>query len=199
MILAMNMGSGARARGWPALSHRRSRGVFRAGAAITASAALLLAAREASAEGQAHHYIAPGILAGATGHLDAPIFGQLGIDATYTYYPGTPLIFGIGAFLQAQSVGFDHFRAALGPQFNLWIFGAELGPYIELGSADKATTFGLQVSPFVSIGFASVALQLGIPLAQLSSGDKYDVDIGFIGTVKIPIGLDGSSLSFTGF
>jgi hypothetical protein len=199
MILTMNLGTGARARFYLALSRRRSRGAFRRSAALLSSAALLLAAGEASADGQAHHYISPGILAGATGHLDSPVFGALGLDATYTFYPDTPFLFGVGAFLQAQSVGFDHFRAALGPQFNLWIFGAELGAYVELGQEEKATTFGLQVAPFVSAGFVSVALQLGLPVAQLSSGEKYDVDVGFIATVKVPIGLDGSYLNFTLF
>jgi hypothetical protein len=160
---------------------------------LSASAALLLAAREASAEGgQAHHFIAPGILGGATGHVDSPVFGQLGIDVTYTYYPARPLTLGVGAFLQAQSVGFEHFRAALGGQFNFWIFGTELGAYIELGSKDKATTFGIQLTPFVSVGFASVGLQLGLPVAQLTAGEKYAVDVGFIGTLKVPIPLDGT-------
>lgn len=199
MIRTMNVGTEARARVSCGSSRRRSRGALRRGAALLSWAALLFAAREASADGQAHHYISPGVLAGASGHLDSPVFGALGVDATYVYYPGTPFLFGVGAFLQAQSVGFDHFRAALGPQFNLWIFGAEIGPYVELGAADKATTFGIQVTPFVSAGFASVGLQLGLPLAQLSSGDKYDVDIGFIATVKVPIGLDGSYLNFALF
>jgi hypothetical protein len=199
MLLSMNLGTEARASVLSTFSRRRSRGAFRRGAALLSCGVLLFAAREAWADGQAHHYISPGILAGASGHLDSPVFGALGIDVTYVFYPGTPFLFGVGAFLQAQSVGFDHFRAALGPQFNLWIFGAEIGPYVEIGSADKATTFGIQVTPFVSAGFVSVGLQLGLPVAQLSSGDKYDVDIGFIGTVKVPIGLDGSYLNFTLF
>lgn len=170
-----------------------SRGVFRRGAAILSWAALLLAAGEASASGDvATHYISLGILTGVTGHVDsAPVLGALGFEATYTHYPSEPLTFGIGAFLQAQSVGLDYARVATGAQFNYMAWGAELGAFVEEGSKEKATTFGLQVCPFTTLGFVSTALRIGISVATLSSGEKYGVDIGLIATVKWPLGLEG--------
>jgi hypothetical protein len=205
MLLAMNLGTEALAPVSPACLHRRSRGVARCGAALLASTALLLAARGASADpgpGQAHNFISAGALAGFSGHIESPIVGALGGEVTYTYYPSSAFLFGVGAFVQGQSVGFTHFRAAVGPQFNLWIFGAELGAFIEEGAkADptmilRSMTFGLHLAPFVSIGFASVALRIGIPLAGLTTGQVYATDIGLIGTIKIPIPLDGSYMDF---
>ena len=123
----------------------------------------------------------------------------------------------IGAFAQVQSVGFDHFRLAAGPQFltAYRLVGVELGAFIEEGMLEaaattqgkpnaaitqgmpgaalppRATTFGLHFAPFVSFGVVSLALRMGIPLASLSAGQQYGLEIGMMGTIKIPIGLDG--------
>jgi len=168
-------------------------------AALAASAALIaaLVAREAAADegsaGQSHHFLAPGVLAGFTGHLDAPALGALGIEVAYTYYPMKPYTLGVGAFAQAQSVGLQHLRAALGAQVNFAFGGVELGAAIEQGKDGKATTFGVQLAPFVSIGWVSAAFRIGLPVAALVDGaDRYAVDLGLITTVKIPIPLSGS-------
>jgi hypothetical protein len=152
-----------------------------------AFAAIALSAPAARAE-KRFHIISPGFLWGVTKQLnDAPAWGAVGGELTYAYlfYQGEQWA-GVGAFAQAQTVGFHHLRAALGPQVTYAIGGLELGPYIEAGEDAYATTIGLHASPFVTVGLASAALRVGIPVATTSEGARYGVDLGVVFTLKLP-------------
>lgn len=162
-------------------------------AAILAALSEKEAAADEGSAGQSHHFLAPGLLAGVTGHLNAPLLGAIGGELAYTYYPAKPYTLGVGAFAQAQSVGLQHLRAALGAQFNFFVGGIELGGSYEQGKDGKASTLGVQLSPFVSIGWVSAAFRIGLPVAALVDGaDRYAVDLGLIMTAKIPIPLNGT-------
>jgi hypothetical protein len=144
-----------------------------------------------STKQQAKNFVSVGPLFGFTGHLDTPVSGILGFEISYVRYPTTAFNFGIGGFAQAQTVGFDHGRFAFGPQFNFMMFGTELGAYLEESVGERATTVGLHASPFVSLGFFSAALRIGIPLGTVSEGKPYDIDLGLVCAIKMPIPLDG--------
>jgi hypothetical protein len=162
-------------------------------AVLLASLSAKAAAAEEGGPGQSHHFLSPGLLAGVTGHLNAPVLGAIGGELSYTYYPAKPYTLGVGAFAQAQSVGLKHLRAALGAQFNFAVGGVEIGGSFEQGKDGKASTFGVQIAPFVSIGWVSAAFRIGLPVAALVDGtDRYAVDLGLIMTAKIPIPLSGS-------
>jgi len=140
---------------------------------------------------QAKNFVGLGPLFGITGHVDGTIYGALGFELSYVRYPVEAFGFGLGAFAQAQSVGFTHGRWAFGPQINFMMFGAELGAYLEEGYGTRATTIGLHASPFVSIGFFSAALRIGVPVSAFSEGTPYGLDLGLICAIKAPIPLDG--------
>lgn len=141
---------------------------------------------------QAKNFVGLGPLFGITGHTDeTTISGALGFELSYVRYPVEAFGFGLGAFAQAQSVGFTHGRWAFGPQINFMMFGAELGAYLEEGYGNRATTIGLHASPFVSIGFFSAALRIGVPVSAFSEGTPYGLDLGLICAIKAPIPLDG--------
>lgn len=157
----------------------------------------LLAFTRPAAASQAQDFINVGALIGFTSDLHGEYYSALGAEGTYTHYTDRDITWGFGAFAQVQAVGLDHVRVALGPQANFMVFGLELGPYIEQGVGDFATTVGLQASPFVSLAYASAAMRIGIPLGAVSSGDRYPLDLGLMVTLKwvFPIGgkLFGSS------
>ncbi|MDI1433406.1 hypothetical protein [Polyangium sorediatum] len=140
---------------------------------------------------QAKNFVGLGPLFGITGHTDGTISGALGFELSYVRYPVEAFAFGLGAFAQAQSVGFTHGRWAFGPQINFMMFGAELGAYLEEGYGNRATTIGLHASPFVSIGFFSAAFRIGVPVSAFSEGTPYGLDLGLICAIKAPIPLDG--------
>ncbi|MDC3987733.1 hypothetical protein [Polyangium jinanense] len=140
---------------------------------------------------QAKNFVGLGPLFGITGHTDDTISGALGFELSYVRYPVEAFGFGLGAFAQAQSVGFTHGRWAFGPQINFMMFGAEIGAYLEEGYGNRATTIGLHASPFVSIGFFSAALRIGVPVSAFSEGTPYGLDLGLICAIKAPIPLDG--------
>jgi hypothetical protein len=140
---------------------------------------------------QARNFVGIGPLFGLTGHMDTPVLGDLGLELSYVHYPTEAFRFGLGGFMQAQTVGFSHGRWAFGPQLNFMMFGVELGGFVEEGSYGKATTIGFHAAPFVSAGFFSAALRLGVPVGALSDGDPYGLDIGLVCTIKWPLPLDG--------
>lgn len=140
---------------------------------------------------QAKNFVGIGPLFGLTGHVDGPPVGALGFELSYVRYPVSAFGFGLGAFAQAQTVGFSHGRWAIGPQINFMMFGAEIGAFVEEGYGKRATTIGLHASPFVSIGFFSAAFRIGVPVSALSEGTPYGLDIGLICAFKAPIPLDG--------
>ncbi|MDI1450477.1 hypothetical protein [Polyangium sp. 6x1] len=140
---------------------------------------------------QAKNFVGLGPLFGITGHTDDAVAGALGFELSYVRYPVEAFAFGLGAFAQAQSVGFTHGRWAFGPQINFMMFGAEIGAYLEEGYGKRATTIGLHASPFVSIGFFSAALRIGVPVSAFSEGTPYGLDLGLICAIKAPIPLDG--------
>ncbi len=140
---------------------------------------------------QAKNFVGIGPLFGLTGHVDGAPTGALGFELSYVRYPVESFAFGLGAFAQAQSVGFTHGRWAVGPQINFMMFGAEIGAFLEEGYGKRATTLGLHASPFVSIGFFSAALRIGIPVSAFSEGTPYGLDLGLICAIKAPIPLDG--------
>jgi hypothetical protein len=152
-----------------------------------AFAAIALSPREARAD-KTFHIISPGFLWGVTKQLnDAPTWGALGGELTYTYiFEHRGNFIGAGAFCQVQTVGFHHLRAAVGPQIAFWFAGLELGPYIETAKDTYATTFGLHASPFVTLGVFSVAFRAGIPIAPASGENRYGVDLGAVFTLKLP-------------
>jgi hypothetical protein len=162
-------------------------------AALTLSAAILIT-EPASAEKGAHHFISPGLAVGFSAHIEDPVQGILGGELDYTYYPWDPLTVGFGGFAQVQTMGIDHIRVGFGPQFNLTVFGTELGVYIEDEDEDSSTTMGLQVAPFVSIGFMSLAFRLGVPFYRAGAAPAHAVDMGLLITLKWPIPLGGDYL-----
>lgn len=140
---------------------------------------------------QAKNFVSAGPIFGFTTHLDSDVTGILGLELSYVRYPYAAFGFGMGAFAQAQTVGFNHARYAFGPQFNFMMFGAEVGAYLEEGSGKRAMTVGVHASPFVSLGFFSAALRLAVPIGTLTEGEPYGIDLGLVCAIKIPVPLDG--------
>lgn len=157
---------------------------------VSSAKPVVVLPRESSRQ-QAKNFVSIGPIFGFTGHLDTPVTGILGAELSYVRYPGAAFRFGIGGFAQAQTVGFTHARFAFGPQFNFMMFGAEVGAYLEEGAGKYATTVGVHASPFVSLGFFSAAFRLAVPLGTLTEGDSYDIDLGLVCAIKMPIPLDG--------
>ena len=155
--------------------------------ASAAFAIVALSSPPARAE-KTFHIVSPGLLWGVTKQLnDAPAWGALGGELTYSYVFKTRNLFmGLGAFGQAQTVGFHHFRAAAGPQMTFTLAGLEVGPYIETAKDTYATTVGVHASPFFTLGVFSVAFRAAIPLTTTTEGTRYGVDLGAIFTLKLP-------------
>jgi hypothetical protein len=151
--------------------------------------------RESAKKQQAKNFVGIGPIFGFTTHVDSQVTGMLGLELSYVRYPYAAFGFGMGGFVQGQTVGFDHARFAFGPQFNFTMFGVEVGAYLEEGSGKRATTVGVHASPFVSLGFLSAALRIAVPLGTLTEGDPYGIDVGLVCAVKIPIPLDGQLFS----
>ncbi len=147
--------------------------------------------RATVAKQQAKNFIGIGPILGFTSHVESPTTTMLGLELSYVRYPYAAFGFGMGGFVQGQTVGFDHARFALGPQFNFMMFGAEVGAFLEEGSGTRAMTVGVHASPFVSIGFCSIALRIAVPLGTLTPGDPYGIDLGLVAAIKLPIPLDG--------
>ena len=162
--------------------------------AALCAAALLLTATPVSAQ-QAQDFITLGPSFGFAAHLGTPIAGLLGAEVTYTHYEDNIPV-GLGVFTQVHSVGFEHTRAALGPQVNLNTFGLELGPFIEERSPGYGTTVGLQACPFASIGVLSLAMRISIPFTALAQEESYAVELGLVVAVKAPIAIGGKLIAF---
>ena len=149
--------------------------------------------RESQATQQAKNFVSVGPIFGFTSHVDfeSQTTGILGLELSYVRYPYSAFRFGMGGFAQAQTVGFNHARYALGTQFNFMMFGAEVGAFLEEGSGKRAMTVGVHASPFVSLGFFSAALRLAVPIGTLTPGEPYDIDVGLVCAIKLPVPLDG--------
>jgi hypothetical protein len=158
---------------------------------VSSAKPVVVLPRESTPKQQAKSFIGVGPIFGFTKHIGAPVQGVLGLELSYVRYPYASYGFGIGGFVQAQTVGFDHGRFAFGPQFNFMMFGAEVGAYVEEASGNRAMTVGLHASPFVSIGFFSAALRIAVPIGTLNAGDPYGIDLGLVCAAKLPIPLDG--------
>ncbi|HRI67788.1 MAG TPA: hypothetical protein PK156_26305 [Polyangium sp.] len=140
---------------------------------------------------QAKNFVSVGPIFGFTSHIDSEVTGALGLELSYVRYPYAAFGFGMGGFVQAQTVGLNHARYAFGPQFNFMMFGAEVGAYVEEGTGARAMTVGVHASPFVSLGFFSAALRLAVPIGTLNAGQPYGIDLGLVCALKVPIPLDG--------
>ena len=103
---------------------------------------VVLLPREARATQQAKNFVSIGPIFGFTTHVESSVTGMLGLEVSYVRYPYAAFGFGMGGFVQGQTVGFNHARFAFGPQFNFMMFGAEIGAYLEEGSGHRATTVG---------------------------------------------------------
>ncbi len=171
----------------------KSRSTLEAAETRTVSPAkpVVILPREAGAKQQAKNFVGIGPIFGFTTHVESPVTGMLGLELSYVRYPYAAFGFGMGGFVQGQTVGFNHARFAFGPQFNFTMFGAEVGAYLEEGSGKRATTVGVHASPFVSLGFFSAALRIAVPLGTLTEGNPYGIDIGLVCAIKLPIPLDG--------
>lgn len=146
---------------------------------------------ESAGKQQAKNFVSVGPIFGFTSHIESQVTGILGVELSYVRYPYAAFGFGMGAFAQAQTVGFTHARYAFGPQFNFMMFGAEVGAFLEEGKGHQAMTVGVHASPFVSLGFFSAALRLAVPIGTLTAGQPYGIDVGLVCAIKVPIPLDG--------
>lgn len=137
---------------------------------------LLVVAMVTAVERPAHasgDVVAYGLIFSFSGSSDTPTWFGMGFEGTYMGYPdpdSTNHVTGLGggAFLHLEVIGFDHFRAALGPQ------GVMLGPGMELGLAIETadgcghpTELSVHLGPFLSFGYVGFAGRFDIPMLAL--------------------------------
>lgn len=161
-------------------------------AAVGASIIALFPARAEAARG-ARDFLAPGILFGFSGRPggDQDVQAHFGAELTFTHYPGAPYQLGVGAFTQIYAVGFDHVRAAIGPQVNYMFGGLELGLCVEQEDRLNSTSLGVQVAPFASIGFLSISFRIVFPFYGFGPAPAYTPDLGLAFSFKWPFPLGG--------
>jgi hypothetical protein len=162
------------------------------------TAAGWLQASPAAAD-QAQDFFTAGLLMSLASHAnvhgDRPARPGFGVESTFVHYLDRPREFGVGGFTQAQIVGTDHARFALGPQLNYVLLGLELGGYIETSSPGHAATWGAHLGPFLSLGVVSAAFRVGLPLGTIGAGGRdYGLELGAVAVLKFPYPVGGSLL-----
>jgi hypothetical protein len=131
-------------------------------------------------------FLSAGLLVSSTNrsHGGTGIGGELSVSALRN----EAIVKGGGAFIQAQWVGGDHLRLCGGAQFNIVVFGAELGLARDFAGEESPAVTSLHFAPFLSVGVLAVSMPIGVPLGFLSDDRAGNgVQIGIALALKIPV------------
>jgi len=95
---------------------------------------------------------------------------------------------GGGGFVQGEWVGGDHLRLCAGAQFNVLVFGAELGLARDFPGEESRGVTSLHFAPFLSVGIVSVRMPIGLPVGFLTD-DRAEggLQLGVALALKIPV------------
>lgn len=112
----------------------------------------------------------------------------IGGEVTVNALRADAVIKGGGAFVQAEWVGGDHLRLCGGAQFNILVFGAELGLARDFAGEDSRAVTSLHFAPFLSVGVLAVSMRLGLPVGFLSDARaEGGLQLGVALALKVPV------------